>query len=129
MLVGNFIDWGAKAVTQLIEQTRDQLIDFEQAAGRIQSRPWLIDDCAAVVPKLDKYKCVAIFVDNSGADLLFGIIPFARELARHGSKVIHHLVFRDQSHFGIVDFFNLVLVLSLISLDLLHEFFSFVDYY
>ena len=30
---------------------------------------------------------MAIFVDNSGADLLFGVIPFARELARHGSKV------------------------------------------
>jgi len=88
VLVGNFIDWGAKAVTALIEQSADQLIDFEHAAGRIQSRPWLIDDCDAVLPKLNGYKCAAVFVDNSGADLLFGIIPFARELARHGTKVV-----------------------------------------
>lgn len=28
-----------------------------------------------------------IFVDNSGADIILGILPFARELLRHGTKV------------------------------------------
>ena len=36
VLVGNFIDWGAKAVTQLIERETDQLIGFEAAAAKIQ---------------------------------------------------------------------------------------------
>ncbi|KAL5195808.1 Uncharacterized protein HKD37_20G057574 [Glycine soja] len=31
---------------------------------------------------------VIIFVDNSGADIILGILPFARELLRHGSQVI-----------------------------------------
>lgn len=28
-----------------------------------------------------------IFVDNSGADIILGILPFARELLRRGTKV------------------------------------------
>lgn len=28
-----------------------------------------------------------IFVDNSGADIILGILPFARELLRHGAQV------------------------------------------
>lgn len=28
-----------------------------------------------------------IFVDNSGADIILGILPFARELLRHGVEV------------------------------------------
>lgn len=28
-----------------------------------------------------------IFVDNSGADVILGILPFARELLRHGAQV------------------------------------------
>lgn len=30
---------------------------------------------------------VVIFVDNSGADIILGILPFARELLRHGAQV------------------------------------------
>ena len=30
---------------------------------------------------------VIIFVDNSGADVILGILPFARELLRRGSQV------------------------------------------
>jgi len=28
-----------------------------------------------------------IFVDNSGADIILGVLPFARELLRRGSQV------------------------------------------
>jgi len=34
---------------------------------------------------------VIIFVDNSGADIILGILPFARELLRRGSQVFCHL--------------------------------------
>jgi len=30
---------------------------------------------------------VIIFVDNSGADIILGVLPFARELLRRGSQV------------------------------------------
>jgi len=33
---------------------------------------------------------VIIFVDNSGADIILGILPFARELLRRGSQVFQH---------------------------------------
>lgn len=33
------------------------------------------------------YKKVAIFVDNSGADIVLGVIPFARELLKQNTKV------------------------------------------
>lgn len=35
-------------------------------------------------------KQAVIFVDNSGADIVLGILPFARELLRHGTKVGSH---------------------------------------
>jgi len=34
------------------------------------------------------HNCAAIFVDNSGIDIILGIIPFARELLRRGTQVI-----------------------------------------
>lgn len=34
------------------------------------------------------HKCAVIFVDNSGADFILGIVPFARELIRRGTNVI-----------------------------------------
>ncbi|PIO55022.1 hypothetical protein TELCIR_23600, partial [Teladorsagia circumcincta] len=53
-------------------------------------RPWLIDsyDEFQSSLKLKPYNCAAIFVDNSGADFILGVIPFARELLRRGSRVI-----------------------------------------
>ena len=36
----------------------------------------------------DPYKKCLIFVDNSGADILFGILPFVRYLLATGTKVI-----------------------------------------
>lgn len=34
------------------------------------------------------HNCAVIFVDNSGADFILGILPFSRELLRRGTKVI-----------------------------------------
>jgi hypothetical protein len=33
------------------------------------------------------HKCAAIFVDNSGIDIVLGVLPFARELLQRGTKV------------------------------------------
>lgn len=34
------------------------------------------------------YKKIAIFIDNSGFDIVLGILPMAREMLRQGSKII-----------------------------------------
>jgi hypothetical protein len=33
------------------------------------------------------YKRALLFVDNSGADVVLGMLPLARELLRHGTEV------------------------------------------
>lgn len=52
-------------------------------------RPWLHDDLDAWVKRQQQapYKCAIIFLDNSGCDVVLGIIPFARELLRRGTRV------------------------------------------
>jgi uncharacterized protein with ATP-grasp and redox domains len=44
----------------------------------------------ALVKKLQRssYKKALLFVDNSGADVILGMLPFARELVRHGTEVV-----------------------------------------
>lgn len=34
------------------------------------------------------YQKIAIFIDNSGVDIVLGILPLAREMLRQGSKII-----------------------------------------
>lgn len=34
------------------------------------------------------YKKIAIFIDNSGTDIVLGILPLTREMLRQGSRVI-----------------------------------------
>lgn len=52
-------------------------------------RPWLIDNLDEWLVRMTgpAYSKVAIFVDNSGADIVLGVIPFVRELLRHNTKV------------------------------------------
>lgn len=87
ILAGNMFDWGAKEVAQILET---EAFGFEQAKSKIPLRPWLVDNADEFVEKLatSPYKKVAIFVDNSGVDIVLGIIPFARELLRSDTKVI-----------------------------------------
>ncbi|KAL2325201.1 hypothetical protein Fmac_024259 [Flemingia macrophylla] len=78
-------------------------VSFSSTYQNLVPQPWVIDD-------LDTFKInwskkswkkarlvslsillhwqVIIFVDNSGAYIILGILPFARELLRHGSQVI-----------------------------------------
>ena len=39
------------------------------------------------------HKCAAIFVDNSGVDIVLGILPFARDLLQRGTKVSCRILF------------------------------------
>ncbi|KAL7637380.1 UNVERIFIED_CONTAM: hypothetical protein RMT77_012108 [Armadillidium vulgare] len=86
ILAGNVFDWGAKEVVTLMEKG----LDFNEAGMRLQARPWLRDDLALWLDRLKgpPHQCALIFLDNSGCDVVLGIIPFARELLKRGTKVI-----------------------------------------
>lgn len=52
-------------------------------------RPWLVDSLDEWVDRLKgpPHKCAVVFVDNSGLDIVLGILPFVRELLRRGTEV------------------------------------------
>ena len=88
VLSGNMFDWGAKAVATLMETTD---FGFAEAEAQIPGRPWLQDNLDDWIQRLQTgpaHKCAAIFVDNSGVDIVLGILPFARDLLQRGTKVI-----------------------------------------
>ncbi|XP_063235013.1 4'-phosphopantetheine phosphatase isoform X2 [Bacillus rossius redtenbacheri] len=87
VLAGNMVDWGASEVVQLMESTD---FGFYEARSTIQARPWLVDCLDEWMDRLrgPAHKCAAIFVDNSGIDLVLGVLPFARELLQRGTEVI-----------------------------------------
>ncbi|XP_067014229.1 4'-phosphopantetheine phosphatase [Anabrus simplex] len=87
VLAGNMFDWGAREVADLMENTD---FGFQEAQTKIQARPWLMDSLDEWIDRLKgpPHKCAAIFVDNSGVDVVLGVIPFARELLQRGTKVI-----------------------------------------
>lgn len=87
VLAGNVFDWGAKAVTDMLEKEKDRILPFSAAMNTLQKRPWLIDNLENFIERINEYKCCAIFVDNSGADIVLGMIPFARQLLLLGIKV------------------------------------------
>ncbi|GAB0088699.1 pantothenate kinase 4 [Sergentomyia squamirostris] len=88
LLAGNMFDWGAQAVCEILEANKS--FGLSEALSYIQPRPWLIDGLDGWLARLkgSAHKCAAIFVDNSGFDIILGILPFARELLRRGTKVI-----------------------------------------
>lgn len=47
-----------------------------------------LSDAMFILFQNNPYKKVVIFVDNAGIDFVLGILPFARELLKLGTKVI-----------------------------------------
>ncbi|XP_074031122.1 4'-phosphopantetheine phosphatase [Leptinotarsa decemlineata] len=88
VLAGNVFDWGAKAVSDILE--RSESFRFCHALNTIEKRPWFRDSFDKWVDHLKKkpYKTCVIFVDNSGVDFILGILPLTRELLSHGTKVV-----------------------------------------
>lgn len=89
VLAGNMFDWGAQAIATILEQ--DSNFGLHAALERIEQRPWLLDNLDAWLQRLHlspAHKCAVIFVDNSGVDVVLGVLPFARELLRRGTKVL-----------------------------------------
>ncbi len=88
VFAGNIFDLGSLAT---IKNYHEEGMDFHATRERLPARPWLIDDFDALSARLlsdPPYRQVLFFVDNAGADLILGCLPFARYLARAGSRVV-----------------------------------------
>ncbi|KAL4622527.1 pantothenate kinase 4 isoform X1 [Arapaima gigas] len=88
LLAGNVFDWGAKAVSDVLES--DPEFGFEEAKHQLQERPWLVDCYSEWLERLKgpPHKCALFFVDNSGIDIILGVFPFVRELLLRGTEVV-----------------------------------------
>jgi type II pantothenate kinase len=68
------------------------ILDIYKAARKNATRlSWKIDGFEEFAKKLSSnegYKKAHIFVDNSGADIVLGVLPFVVELLRRGTEVV-----------------------------------------
>ncbi|PSC76368.1 Pantothenate kinase 2 isoform B [Micractinium conductrix] len=102
VLAANIFDWGANACVQLY-QSASILEMYREARTKLSQRPWRVDDFDAFAEYwfsksnlnedgegtvVSPYQRVIMFVDNAGADVVLGAIPFARELLRMGAEVV-----------------------------------------
>ncbi|EIE24982.1 fumble-domain-containing protein [Coccomyxa subellipsoidea C-169] len=103
-LAANIFDWGAKACVDLYHNGTILEI-YREARTKLSRRPWRVDTFDALaanwfgasssdtlgessaVPR-SPFRRVIMFVDNAGADIVLGMIPFARELLRMGAEVV-----------------------------------------
>ncbi|KAK6141106.1 hypothetical protein DH2020_025161 [Rehmannia glutinosa] len=87
IFAGNIFDLGS---AQLAELFAKDGMSFQASSQNLVPRPWVIDDLDNFISKWNRksWKKAVIFVDNSGADIILGILPFARELLRHGVQVV-----------------------------------------
>jgi len=88
IFAGNIFDLGA---VKTIEMFKDGKADFHHTLGKLKPRPWFVDHLDTWRDRWlngPTHRCAVMFVDNAGPDVLLGMIPFARELLRHGTGVI-----------------------------------------
>ncbi|XP_043713467.1 damage-control phosphatase At2g17340-like isoform X2 [Telopea speciosissima] len=87
ILAGNIFDLGS---AELVELFAKDGMSFLTTCQNLVPRPWVIDDLDTFKLRWSKksWKKVVIFADNSGADVILGILPFARELLRRGTQVV-----------------------------------------
>ena len=94
VLAGNIFDWGSQACVELYQN--GTILDiYKQARSNLKSRPWRVDSFDAFRNEMlqqtiesRRYRRAIMFVDNSGADIVLGMIPLARELLQRGTEVV-----------------------------------------
>mmetsp|Transcript_3468 Transcript_3468/g.8203 ORF Transcript_3468/g.8203 Transcript_3468/m.8203 type:complete len:911 (+) Transcript_3468:246-2978(+) len=99
VLAANIFDWGAKQCVELYNN--GTILDiYRKARGDICMRPWRVDTFDRFRDRWFQRPLVSgrrspsafqraiLFVDNAGADVVLGMIPFARELLKGGSEVV-----------------------------------------
>lgn len=87
VFAGNIFDLGSAQLAELFSKDG---MSFLASCQNIVPRPWVIDDLDTFILKWGRkpWKKAVIFIDNSGADIVLGILPFARELLRRGTQVV-----------------------------------------
>ena len=93
VLAGNIFDWGSQSCVDLYKN--GTILEIYRNARSSISRPWAVDcfdDFCARLCEIDEncgkyYRKALLFCDNSGADVVLGMIPLARELLRQGTHV------------------------------------------
>jgi type II pantothenate kinase len=90
VFAGNIFDLGAPDSMKYAKEH----VDFSAVLAQLPARPWLVDDFDELAkavnihkPQVDWSRAV-IFVDNAGPDFVLGVMPFARELALAGVRIV-----------------------------------------
>ncbi|KAF3775698.1 Pantothenate kinase 2 [Nymphaea thermarum] len=94
VLAANIFDWGARACVDLYH--KGTIIEIYRMSRNKMQRPWRVDDfdlfkkrmLGSAENKPQPHKRALLFVDNSGADIVLGMLPLARELLRRGTEVV-----------------------------------------
>lgn len=94
VLAANIFDWGSRACVDLYH--KGTIIEIYRMSRKKMQRPWRVDDFDMFKERMlgsgDKrplpHKRALLFVDNSGADIVLGMLPLARELLRRGTEVV-----------------------------------------
>ncbi|XP_019463839.1 PREDICTED: pantothenate kinase 2-like isoform X1 [Lupinus angustifolius] len=94
VLAANIFDWGSRACVDLYH--KGTIIEIYRMSRNKMQRPWQVDDFDAFKERMlgsgDKkptpHRRALLFVDNSGADIVLGMLPLARELLRRGTEVV-----------------------------------------
>ncbi|GAY47383.1 hypothetical protein CUMW_104170 [Citrus unshiu] len=94
VLAANIFDWGSRACVDLYH--KGTIIEIYRMSRNKMQRPWRVDDFDAFKERMlgsgdnkpRPHKRALLFVDNSGADVVLGMLPLARELLRRGTEVV-----------------------------------------
>ncbi|XVF09297.1 hypothetical protein REPUB_Repub07fG0080500 [Reevesia pubescens] len=94
VLAANIFDWGSRACVDLYH--KGTIIEIYRMSRNKMQRPWRVDDFDLFKERMlgsDRkkplpHKRALLFVDNSGADIVLGMLPLARELLRRGTEVV-----------------------------------------
>ncbi|XP_038982983.1 LOW QUALITY PROTEIN: pantothenate kinase 2-like [Phoenix dactylifera] len=94
VLAANIFDWGSRACVDLYH--KGTIIEIYRMSRKKMQRPWRVDDfdmfkkrmLGCGDKKLAPYRRALLFVDNSGADVVLGMLPLARELLKRGTEVV-----------------------------------------
>ncbi|GMI88384.1 hypothetical protein like AT4G35360 [Hibiscus trionum] len=109
IFAGNLFDLGSAQLAEVF--SRDGM-PFLASCQNLVPRPWVIDDLDTFKAKWSRksWKKAVIFVDNSGADVILGILPFAREFLKRGIQVV--LAANDLPSINDVTYHELVEIIS-----------------
>ncbi|KAJ3374363.1 Pantothenate kinase 4 [Allomyces arbusculus] len=85
-LAGNVFDWGCTAI---LDQLADGSLDLVSARAKVR-RPPHADDARVFADHVTKhpYRKIVLFPDNSGADVVLGVLPLARFFVQQGASVV-----------------------------------------